>query len=591
MASAEISPTDVVAALDELTIDKTKELFFHLKVKLKTLNDIDTAHTGNMRKIHYVQAWFDQEVGASWEKIVAGLKQIGMKALAESLATRKCLGSLTPDPRSSPVTTAPAPETSGPQTSGSTEPSLGPVARLSSPSDRISQVWAEIDRLTDTFSHLVSDTRDEMCIRASVEPQFFNKFRDRLLDLPVSQKSPHAKFFDEKLDDFLMAKNMDKIFAILRRYSNYRNYAVLREVVRRFCEAVLQRRMQEYCKSLEKFEKATFIDVYLQAISAGIVLTSEFTKMTVKINKPASACTVHEVRKLKETIAERASLQPYSMYIEEESIDLKLGFPASCVGWILGVLTPEFLATHRLSDVVVRQQNQSTSLHQNHLSILERTQAELTKELCTASRRGDMMRVVSLLNSGAHMETEDEWSLTPLGSASFYGHLQVVRLLTSRRANPNYVNKAGLTALMNAVNGGKSDVVTELISLKADVDFQSKKNGNSALIEAVLRSLTDVVVELIRAGANINLQNNNGDTAAILAVERYYPDIVRELVRAGSDLNLQNQEGLTPLMIAARRGRTDITTILLEGEHINLDIQENVRVATMYAQLPVWHNN
>ena len=30
-------------------------------------------------------------------------------------------------------------------------------------------------------------------------------------------------------------------------------------------------------------------------------------------------------------------------------------------------------------------------------------------------------------------------------------------------------------------------------------------------------------------------------------------------------------------MIAARRGRTDITNILLEGKHINLDIQENVR--------------
>ena len=30
-------------------------------------------------------------------------------------------------------------------------------------------------------------------------------------------------------------------------------------------------------------------------------------------------------------------------------------------------------------------------------------------------------------------------------------------------------------------------------------------------------------------------------------------------------------------MIAARRGRTDITNILLEGEHIDLDIQENVR--------------
>ena len=31
-------------------------------------------------------------------------------------------------------------------------------------------------------------------------------------------------------------------------------------------------------------------------------------------------------------------------------------------------------------------------------------------------------------------------------------------------------------------------------------------------------------------------------------------------------------------MIAARSGRTDITNILLEGDHIDLDIQENVSV-------------
>ena len=156
MASTQIWPTKVAAALDELTTEKAKELFYYLEVKLKTLDDIDTAHTGNMRKIHYVQALFDQEVGASWEKIVAGLKQIGMTALAESLATRKCLGgtpttaaiSLTPDLRSSPVTTASTPEASGPQTSGSTDSSLGSVARPSSPSDRVSQV-----RSTNSVTH------------------------------------------------------------------------------------------------------------------------------------------------------------------------------------------------------------------------------------------------------------------------------------------------------------------------------------------------------------------------------------------------------------------------------------------------------
>ena len=35
-------------------------------------------------------------------------------------------------------------------------------------------------------------------------------------------------------------------------------------------------------------------------------------------------------------------------------------------------------------------------------------------------------------------------------------------------------------------------------------------------------------------------------------------------------------------MIAARSGRTDITDIILEGEHIDLDIQENVRIMHHY---------
>ena len=372
--ASRISPKDVVNALKTLNDEQSKELFFQLDVPLHILDGIEGSHKGNMRKIHYVQAWFDQEVEASWEKIVAGLKLIGMKSLAETLATQQCLGgtptsaavNLTPDLPSS---------SSGPQTSGSSpsDPSLGPVARPSSPSspsDRVSQVRAEIDRLSDTISDLMSDTRDEMCMRESVDPAFLDKFRDRLLDLPVTKKAPHAKFFDKKLDDFLNADTR-KMFAILRRYCNYRNYAVLREVVRNFCGATLQRRMQEYCESLEKFEKETAVDIYLKAIKASDILKTSFTKMTVKINKPASECTLHEIRKLKEAITERASLHSYSMYIEEESVgsvQLELGFPASCVGWILGVFTPDFLATHLLSDVVLGQQ---------HLSILDWPQEKL----------------------------------------------------------------------------------------------------------------------------------------------------------------------------------------------------------------------
>ena len=379
-----MSPTELATALQTLTPDEAKELFFYLKVPLHSLNSIPANQSGNMAKISYIQLWYDSGLEASWDRIVEGLERIGKKTLADRLASQYCgrtptsaAVNLTPDLPSSRAT---APEASGPQTSGSSpsDPSLGPVARPSSPSspsDRVSQVRAEIDRLIKLFSDLMFDAQEEMSLKQNVDPSFLKKAIDYLLGLPVAQKAPHAKFFRECEDDFLKAENVRKMFTILRRYCSYRNYAVLREVVRNFCEAVLQRRMQEYCESLEKFEKATFINVYLKAIEASDVLSEEFTKMTVKINKPTSECTLHEVRKAAETIADKANLQSYSVYIgdiSESSVQLELGFPASCVGWILGVFTPYFLATHLLSDVILGQQ---------HLSILDWPQEKLVCSL------------------------------------------------------------------------------------------------------------------------------------------------------------------------------------------------------------------
>ena len=375
-SSTEVSPTELATALQTLTPDEAKELFFYLKVPLHSLNSIPTNQSGNMAKISYIQLWYDNDHEASWDRIVDGLERIEKKTLAARLASQYCSRTLssadnfTPDLPSSPVSTL---EASVQATSGSspTEPSLSPVARPSSPSGRVSEVRAEIDRFSDIFSDLMSDTRDEMCTRASVEPTFLNKFRDRVLDLPVAQKAPHTKFFRENEDDFLQAENMHKIFAILRRYSNYRNYAVLREVVRKFNSTMLQQRMNDYIKSLEHFEKATAVNVYLKAIEASDVLCAEFTKMTVKINKPAPECTLYDIRKKTEEITERASLQSYSVYIGpvlEGSVVLALGFPASCVGWILGALTPDFIATHLLSDVVLDQQPLSIlNWHQENL--------------------------------------------------------------------------------------------------------------------------------------------------------------------------------------------------------------------------------
>ena len=363
MASVAISPKDIVNALKPLNDEQSKELFFQLNVELSTLDEISAENRGNMRKIRYVQAWFNQEVESSWDKIVAGLKEIGMNALAEHLATKYCSGC---DQNSRLLSPIIASEASFPQTSGlphNDDPSVCHVAcgsSPSSPSDMVSQARAEIDRLSDTFSHLMSDTRDELRAKECADPPFLDRFRDRLLDLPVAKKAPHTKFFHKSEDDILMAKNMDKMFAILRRYCSYCNYEILQQVVIKFCGPLLQERMQKYCKSLEIFEKSTVINVYLEAISAGVVLSEEFTKMVMIIDKPPSVCTLYEIRKLKEAIAERASLQPYSVYIgevSESSVQLELGFPASCEEMILEAMTPNFIVENILLILVVVGRN------------------------------------------------------------------------------------------------------------------------------------------------------------------------------------------------------------------------------------------
>ena len=237
-----------------------------------------------------------------------------------------------------------------------TPPGQPLVSSVACPSDRVSQVRANIEQLDDTFSDLLSDTRAEMCRRASEDPTFLDRFLDRLLALPVAKKATHVKFFRESEDDFLEAKNMRKIIAILTRYCTYRNYEIIQHVVKKFCEAMLQWKMQQYCQALVLFEKATTVDIYLLAISAGQKLYSAFTQMTVKMNKPSSICTLYEVRKFKEAVTEGASLHSYSMYVDVEtegSVVVVVQFPDSCLGWVLAALTPDFLHAHLLSDMAV----------------------------------------------------------------------------------------------------------------------------------------------------------------------------------------------------------------------------------------------
>ena len=400
MASTKIVPRDVVDALETLSPEQTKELFYHLGVGLHVMSSIESQQRGNMQKIHIVQVWFDKGFEVSWYSIVAALKKIGMNALAGSVASQHNLegrDNLTANPVNPPVpavcVTQSAVSDSVPTVTSTTHPSVittestpgDPIQPLPStasaarqatasgpmePStsvvssappvmniaDQVQQLKEEMEQFQESFTSMMSMTRSALCKKESEDSEFIEEFRDYLLFLPLSKKAPHAKFFRESEDDIVEAKSVRKLLAILSRYCNHSNYDLLLHLIKKFCNTAEKKRMEDYCQSLERFEIATPVNVYLIAISASPAISEAFSRMAMKMNKPVSECTLHEIRKLKESLTEKAFLHPYSVYIDtiaESSVLVVLRFPPDCIGWVLAALTPDFVETHHLTEVSV----------------------------------------------------------------------------------------------------------------------------------------------------------------------------------------------------------------------------------------------
>ena len=371
-ASSNVSTLEVSSALKRLTVEKTRELFFTLEVPLETLDDIAQQFDGENRKQHFVQKWLNMFPDASWEKLVAGLRKINMNSLATEIeyihlrraaVTSRGFVTLETTATAGSVSATPAPAGSVFATPAPADP-LTPHENSSSLvtssfEKRAEEASNKIDQLEKEFSDIKSDARESLSERESRDQKFLSKFRDHLLDLPCIKKQVHVRFFVRNEKEILESDTIQKLFIILGRHCNYTNYEIILHIVKRFCKELIQQ-MLSYRDSLIVFEKATTVDVYLCAISAppGGRISAGFMRMTMKMNKPASECTLHEVRELKESIEEEAALESYAVYIdtpETGSVCVRLCIPEE-VGWMVGVvLTFDFRQKRLLSKVTVRR--------------------------------------------------------------------------------------------------------------------------------------------------------------------------------------------------------------------------------------------
>ncbi|WP_343555362.1 ankyrin repeat domain-containing protein [Sphingobacterium sp.] len=127
----------------------------------------------------------------------------------------------------------------------------------------------------------------------------------------------------------------------------------------------------------------------------------------------------------------------------------------------------------------------------------------------------------------------NEWSsqgFTPLTIAVYFNKVDIVRLLLSKKVNPNAVTK--------------NEQLTTALHIAAS-------NNNEEIGKL-----------LLEANANVNVIQATGDTPLHFAAQHGNIDFIVALLENGADTRIINISGLSPIDLAYEKGHREIAEIL-----------------------------
>jgi ankyrin repeat protein len=196
------------------------------------------------------------------------------------------------------------------------------------------------------------------------------------------------------------------------------------------------------------------------------------------------------------------------------------------------------------------------------------------RALLLACLMGHLAVVKLLVAAGARVEAHASDNLGPLESASFGGHLEVVKYLVEEagadvtRAIPG----GGKTPIRCAVMQGHADIVKYLLGRPgSDIDAVSTR-GETALTMACREGRLAVVKVLVAAGSRVEPQPREQTGPLGAASLGGHLEVVKYVVdEARADVNRAGRGGETPLRCAVSGSHTDIVEYLLGRPDIDID--------------------
>ena len=189
--------------------------------------------------------------------------------------------------------------------------------------------------------------------------------------------------------------------------------------------------------------------------------------------------------------------------------------------------------------------------------------------LHSASFGGHLQVVRYLLQHGVNVNVRDSENDTPLLLASFKGHLDVVQCLLEHGADINLLDNYHAAPLTWATFHGHVNVVRLLLEHNAETNPQDV-DGYTPLHDVVRgdrfnAERSQIVRLLLKHGANPNARDHALQTPLHLVSERAdLLDVLRLLLEHGADLDAKDKFGRTPLQVSLESGHDEVTRLLSE---------------------------
>ena len=194
--------------------------------------------------------------------------------------------------------------------------------------------------------------------------------------------------------------------------------------------------------------------------------------------------------------------------------------------------------------------------------------------LHSASYQGHLQVVRYLLRHGVDVNIRDSGKDTPFLLASWEGHSDVAQCLLEHGADVELRDQFDNTPLILAARCGHFDAVQFLLEHNADVNSQDHKGRtplHTVMLEGGFKAdRTKIAQLLLKYGANPNARNDDLQTPLHAAiVDEDWLDILRILLEHGADLDAEDKDGKTALQRSSEDGYEEVTQ-LLSGYSVNL---------------------